>query len=70
LFVQASGQQRFMIHPMGDRRFFYKAVEADISFETDAEARAVALVLHQNGVSQRGRRIEDGAGTTDDDKAR
>jgi serine-type D-Ala-D-Ala carboxypeptidase/endopeptidase len=70
LFVQATDQQRFMIHPMGDRRFFYKAVEADISFETDAEARAVALVLHQNGVSQRGRRIEDGAGTTDDDKAR
>jgi hypothetical protein len=42
----------------GPKDFFYKAVDAQITFETDDQGRATALVLHQNGANQRARRIE------------
>jgi len=31
-----------------DRHFFYKVVDAQITFEVDADGRATSLVLHQN----------------------
>ena len=38
--------------------FFLKVVDAQISFETDAQGRANALVLHQNGRDMRAKRME------------
>lgn len=58
LFVQATGQPRFEIYPESERDFFLKAVDAQLTFETDAEGPASAVVLHQNGLDQRARRIE------------
>lgn len=49
LFVQASGQDRLEAFAESDRRFFLKAVDAQISFETGADGVATGLVLHQNG---------------------
>jgi serine-type D-Ala-D-Ala carboxypeptidase/endopeptidase len=40
-------------------RFEAEAVEAAFAFERDANGRVVALVLHQNGVKLRARRIAD-----------
>ncbi len=58
LFVQATGQGKLEVFPEGDRNFFYKAVDAQITFEVDGQGRAVALVLHQNGINQRANRID------------
>ncbi|HMD51023.1 MAG TPA: DUF3471 domain-containing protein, partial [Bryobacteraceae bacterium] len=58
LLVQATGQPQYEVYPEGDRDYFYKVVDAQITFETDAQGRATALVLHQNGMDQRATRIE------------
>ena len=58
LFEQLTGQSRFEIFPESEKDFFIKVVDAQISFETDGTGKAVALVLHQNGMDQRARRIE------------
>lgn len=58
LFVQATGQPKFEVFAEGSKDYFLKVVDAQITFETDAQGRAVALVLHQNGMDQRAKRIE------------
>jgi serine-type D-Ala-D-Ala carboxypeptidase/endopeptidase len=49
LFAQATGQQKAELFPESDKKFFYKVVEAQITFQTDDQGRATGLVLHQNG---------------------
>jgi CubicO group peptidase (beta-lactamase class C family) len=56
--VQLTGQPAFDIFAESERAFFLKAVDAQITFETDAQGKPVALILHQNGVNQRAPRIE------------
>jgi CubicO group peptidase (beta-lactamase class C family) len=46
LFVQATGQPELEIFPESDRDYFLKVVDAQITFETDSQARATGLVLH------------------------
>ena len=58
LFAEATGQPRFPIYPKGEKEFFYKVVDAQITFETDASGRAGGLTLHQNGSDVPGKRIE------------
>lgn len=41
-----------------EREYFYKVVDAQITFETNAEGLAEALVLHQGGRDQRAERVE------------
>jgi len=57
LFAQATGQSKFQIFPEGQRDFFLKVVDAQITFETDASGRATSLTLHQNGANMPGKRI-------------
>jgi D-alanyl-D-alanine-carboxypeptidase/D-alanyl-D-alanine-endopeptidase len=59
LFVQGSSQPRAAVYPKSSAEFFYKAVDAQITFETDAQGQATALVLHQGGRDQHGRRISE-----------
>ncbi len=59
LFVQATGQPRVAVYAKNDHEFFYKVVDAQLSFETDTEHQASALVLHQNGHDMRAKRIDD-----------
>ncbi len=61
LFAQATGQPRFEIYASGDHDFFLKAVDAQITFQTDDQGRATGLVLHQNGADRPGKRIEGAA---------
>jgi D-alanyl-D-alanine-carboxypeptidase/D-alanyl-D-alanine-endopeptidase len=49
LYAEILGQPRAEIFPESPRDFFYKSVDAQITFETDAEGRATRLVVHQNG---------------------
>jgi serine-type D-Ala-D-Ala carboxypeptidase/endopeptidase len=58
LFAQATGQPKFEVFPEGDRDYFLKVVDAQITFETDAQGKATGLVLHQNGRNVPGKRIE------------
>jgi serine-type D-Ala-D-Ala carboxypeptidase/endopeptidase len=61
LYVQLSNEPRTAVYPKGDHEFFYKVVDARITFETDAQGRATGLTLHQNGRDQKARRIDDAA---------
>jgi CubicO group peptidase (beta-lactamase class C family) len=57
LFVQLTGQPKFEVFPEGPKDFFLKIVDAQITFETEGDGNAQALVLHQNGANQRAKRI-------------
>lgn len=57
LFLRATGQPKFELFAESDREFFLKAVDAQITFETDGSGRAKAIVLHQMGRDLRGMRI-------------
>ena len=54
LFVQATAQQRLPVFASAKDEFFYKVVDAQLSFERDASGKVVAIVLHQNGQNPRG----------------
>jgi len=58
LYAQLTNQPQFEIFPEGEKQFFLKVVDAQLTFETDAQGKAVAAVLHQNGLNQRAPRIE------------
>jgi CubicO group peptidase (beta-lactamase class C family) len=58
LYAQATAQPRFEIFAENDHDFFYKVVDAQITFVVDATGRATSLVLHQNGANAPGNRIE------------
>lgn len=56
LFAQLTGQPRFRIYPESETKFFYKVVNAQITFECDATGHVERLVLHQNGKDMRAAR--------------
>jgi D-alanyl-D-alanine-carboxypeptidase/D-alanyl-D-alanine-endopeptidase len=56
--AQLTGQPAFEIFAEGEKDYFLKVVDAQLTFETDAQNKAVAVVLHQNGIDQRAARIE------------
>ena len=59
MFEQLTGQPKAQIFPEGDRKFFLKVVDAQITFDVDAEGKATLLTLHQNGRDTRAKRISD-----------
>ncbi|HTG29191.1 MAG TPA: DUF3471 domain-containing protein [Methylomirabilota bacterium] len=58
LFMPATGQPKIQIFPESDRDYFLKVVDAQITFVTDSNARATALILHQGGMDQHAKRME------------
>lgn len=56
LFEQATGQPRFEIFPETERDFFLKVVDAQITFDVDAEGHVTGMVLHQNGQNAPGKK--------------
>jgi CubicO group peptidase (beta-lactamase class C family) len=49
LLAQLGIQPRFRIWPSSETEFFYRVVDARITFERDDHGKTTALVLHQNG---------------------
>ena len=49
LVAQATGQGANAIYPSAKDEFFFKVVEAQISFVRDSTGKVISLVLHQNG---------------------
>jgi serine-type D-Ala-D-Ala carboxypeptidase/endopeptidase len=56
LFVQATNQPKFEIYAEGDRDYFLKVVDAQITFISDGKGPAAELILHQNGRDQHAKR--------------
>jgi D-alanyl-D-alanine-carboxypeptidase/D-alanyl-D-alanine-endopeptidase len=59
LYVQATNQPRAAVFPKSNTEFFYKVVDAQITFETDPQGHANTLILHQGGRDQKAKRIDD-----------
>jgi CubicO group peptidase (beta-lactamase class C family) len=49
LIAQATGQDAIPVYPSARDEFFYKVVEAQISFQRDSTGKVTRLVLHQGG---------------------
>ncbi len=59
--TQATGQEQVEIYPENDHEFFAKVVDAQITFVTDKNGKATALILHQGGADHRAPRVEGAA---------
>jgi hypothetical protein len=57
LYTQLTGQPKLEIFAESERVFFAKAVDGQITFETEGTEPAKALILHQNGRDIRAPRI-------------
>ena len=60
LYAQVTGQGVAEIFPESRSEFFWKVVDAQVSFEMGPDGRASAVVLHQNGRDTPAKRVEDG----------
>jgi CubicO group peptidase (beta-lactamase class C family) len=49
LYAQATGQPRFPIFASAQNEFFWKVVQASMTFNRDDEGNVVSILLHQNG---------------------
>lgn len=66
LFAQLTGQQRFEIYPKSETTFFWKVVEAQITFVRDPDGRVRSAVHKQGGSEFKAPMIqEEGAATID-----
>jgi hypothetical protein len=59
LFGQLTGQPKFQLFPEGERKFFLKVVDAQLTFDTDAQGKATQVTLHQNGQDMPAKRVDD-----------
>ena len=59
LFGQLTGQPKFQLSPESERKFFLKAVDAQLAFNTDAQGKASEAILHQNGRDVTLKRIDE-----------
>ncbi len=49
LMVQATAQPQFEVFPTSESEFFFKVVDAKITFVKDAAGKVTSLILHQGG---------------------
>jgi serine-type D-Ala-D-Ala carboxypeptidase/endopeptidase len=63
LFTQLTGQPKFQVFPEGERRFFLKVVDAQLTFDADAQGKATQVTLHQNGRDITAKRIDEAQAT-------
>jgi bla regulator protein blaR1 len=61
LNAQLTGQQALPIYPRSNTEFFYKDVNAQISFITQADGQTASLILHQGGANMPMKRIDAAA---------
>ena len=59
LYVQITGQPRFEVFPESETKYFYRVVDAQITFGRGEDGAVDSLVLHQNDMDQRAERIAD-----------
>jgi hypothetical protein len=59
LYAQLTDQPRFEIFPKSETEFFWKAVDAQVTFVKDSTGRVTKAVHHQNGHTINAPRLED-----------
>lgn len=57
LFAQLTGQPELEIFPFGPNKFFWKPVDAQVTFQADPDKPATGLTLHQHGRDRSAPRI-------------
>ena len=57
LFIQATNQAKAPMFAESETKFFLKVVDAQISFQRDESGAVTGLILHQNGLNQRGKKV-------------
>jgi len=55
--VQATGQSEFEAFAESETDFFYRVVDAQITFDRPEGGVAPSLTLHQNGKDRPGKRV-------------
>ena len=58
-YTQLTNQPKLEVLPEGPRKFFLKAVDAQLTFDVDAQGEATQVTLHQNGRDQVAKRISE-----------
>jgi CubicO group peptidase (beta-lactamase class C family) len=58
LKAQLTGQPAFRIYPESETKFFWKVVDANVTFDVDVAGKVTGLVLHQNGKDMKAERMK------------
>ncbi|HEX5007148.1 MAG TPA: hypothetical protein VFV70_08555 [Hyphomonadaceae bacterium] len=58
LQVQATGQPKAPVYPEAPNKFFYKVVDAQLTFTEAANGQPAYLTLHQMGLNQKATKIQ------------
>ncbi len=58
IYAQLTGQDKYEIFPKSEIEYFYKIVDADITFEKDEKGNVIKLTLHQNGQNMPANKIK------------
>ncbi len=59
LMVKLSGQDFYPVFPESNDKFFYKIVEAKLSFLRDDQGKVDRLILHQGGLDQTAKKMAE-----------
>jgi D-alanyl-D-alanine-carboxypeptidase/D-alanyl-D-alanine-endopeptidase len=62
LMAQATAQDKYPIYAESETEFFYKVVDAQLTFEVGDDGTTKQLVLHQNGGHLPGVRVDSDGG--------
>jgi hypothetical protein len=54
--VGLTGQPTHRVYAKSETQWYYKVVDASITFQVNKKGKCTALVLHQNGMDQRARK--------------
>jgi serine-type D-Ala-D-Ala carboxypeptidase/endopeptidase len=57
LIVQATGQPAARVYPKSDTQWFYKVVNAQLTFQVNEQSQCEGLILHQGGRDLSAKRI-------------
>jgi CubicO group peptidase (beta-lactamase class C family) len=60
LMAQATNQGRCRIYPESETKFFYRMVDAQITFTRDEDGKVNGLTIHQGGIDMPGLRADEG----------
>ncbi|MET0980662.1 MAG: serine hydrolase [Telluria sp.] len=58
LFAQVSGQKQLEIYPESEYSYFYKAIDAVLTFDKEVSGRVEYVTLHQGGEKIKAKRID------------
>ncbi len=59
LFAKLTGQPSLRVYPESEMKFFYRVVDAQLTFVTGDDGTVQELILHQNGRDARAKRLEE-----------